>query len=324
MTPDAGCVPLWCTTVHSFLIGASHPQELVTAAAEAGCYGIAITDRDSLGGVVEAWQQVLESRTAGSDGEHARRESPLQLLIGAEVTVAATEEMVADDKATVAATEATVADDKATVAATEATVAATEATVAATEEMAGSAVPPSYRVLLYAAGAVGYGNLSELISHGRLRRPKGESLVTPEEVRRFSADVLMIWTEDSGDETALTEILPAFSGRAWIGISRHFRPGDQDTEMRLRQWAHRLDLPIVALPHVLYHDPARREVQDVLTCIRAGTTLDDSAETLLPNASFTLPTPESMTFVYRDHPQWVAETRRIADRCTFLLSEIQY
>lgn len=310
MTPDAGCVPLWCTTVHSFLIGASHPQELVTAAAEAGCYGIAITDRDSLGGVVEAWRQVVELRTAGSDGEHPRRESPLQLLIGAEVTVAVDKAAVAEDKAAVAETESAVAEDN--------------AEPADTKAAAGGAVPPSYRVLLYAAGAVGYGNLSELISHGRLRRPKGESLVTAEEVRRFSADVLIIWTEDSGDETALTEILPAFSGRAWIGISRHFRPGDQDTEMRLRQWAHRLDLPIVALPHVLYHDPTRREVQDVLTCIRAGTTLDDSAETLLPNASFTLPTPESMTFVYRDHPQWVAETRRIADRCTFSLSEIQY
>ncbi|MEX2444827.1 MAG: error-prone DNA polymerase [Alkalispirochaeta sp.] len=296
MIPESECVPLWCTSVHSFLIGASHPQELVTAAADAGCYGIAITDRDSLGGVVEAWQQVTELGRENPVRESASREStPRQrsprLLIGAEVTVAVTKPGEEFDLSGEA--------------------------VAAT-------VPLSYRVLLYASGAVGYGNISELISHGRLRRPKGESLVTAEEVRALSGEVLMIWTEDSGDETALQELLPAFPGRAWIGISRHFRPGDQDTEMRLRAWAERFDVPIVALPHVLYHHPSRREVQDVLTCIREGTTLDDSAETLLPNASFTLPTPDSMAYVYRDQPQWIAETRRIADRCQFSLSQIQY
>ncbi|MFW5826832.1 MAG: error-prone DNA polymerase [Alkalispirochaeta sp.] len=278
MTPRTEFVPLWCTSVHSFLIGASHPQELVATAAAEGCYGIAITDRDSLGGVVEAWQQVAE----------LPRETPLHLLIGAEVTVAA------------------------------------EVPVEGGAGQTEAALPPSFRILLYAAGAEGYGNISELISRGRLRRPKGQSLVTPAEVREFSTDVLMIWTEDSGDETALKALLPAFPERSWIGISRHFRPEDEETERRLRAWADRFGVPLVALPHVLYHHPSRREVQDVMTCIRTGATLDEAAQELLPNASFTVPTPDSMAYMYRDHPQWVAETRRIAEQCRFSLSEIQY
>jgi len=252
----------------------------VSTAAAGGCYGIAITDRDSLGGVVEAWQQVKE----------LPQEQALRLLIGAEVTVAVDG----------------------------------PAAPSHTQHAVGVTLPPSFRILLYAAGAEGYGNISELISRGRLRRPKGQSLVTLEEVREFSTEVLMIWTEDSGDSIALEALLPAFPGRVWIGISRHFRPGDDDTERRLRAWAARFGVPIVALPHVLYHDPSRREVQDVMTCIHAGTTLDESAQTLLPNASFTVPTPDSMAYVYRDHPQWVAETRRIAEQCHFSLSEIQY
>ncbi|MFW5693941.1 MAG: error-prone DNA polymerase [Alkalispirochaeta sp.] len=293
MTPVPECVPLWCTSVHSFLIGASHPQELVATAAEVGCYGIAITDRDSLGGVVEAWQQVAE----------LPQEQSLHLLIGAEVTVAAVGQGGAHS-----GEEPSHARQMRPHAG----------------ELPVDARPSSFRVLLYAIGVEGYGNISELISRGRLRRPKGHSLVTPEEVRELSTDVLMIWTEESGDERAFQELLPAFLGRVWIGISRHLRPGDQETEMRLRSWAERFDVPIVALPHVLYHTPSRREVQDVMTCIRGGTTLDDSAETLLPNASFTVPTPTSMAHVYRDQPQWVAETRRVAERCTFSLSEIQY
>jgi hypothetical protein len=85
MMPNEECAPLWCTSVHSFLIGASHPQELITAAAEAGCYGIAITDRDSLGGVVEAWQQVTELSQEGageggtSSGQERRADAPPSL-----------------------------------------------------------------------------------------------------------------------------------------------------------------------------------------------------------------------------------------------------
>ncbi|WP_404385753.1 error-prone DNA polymerase [Caenispirillum salinarum] len=44
------------TTNFSFLHGASHPGELVTAAAALGLSAIAITDRNSLAGVVRAWE----------------------------------------------------------------------------------------------------------------------------------------------------------------------------------------------------------------------------------------------------------------------------
>lgn len=44
------------TTNFSFLHGASHPAELVTTAAALGLSAIAITDRNSLAGVVRAWE----------------------------------------------------------------------------------------------------------------------------------------------------------------------------------------------------------------------------------------------------------------------------
>src|SRR6478735_7317171 len=63
---------LHCRTNFSFLEGASHPDELVQTAAALGYAALAITDRNSLAGVVRA--------------HAAAKQVGLKLLIGAEVT----------------------------------------------------------------------------------------------------------------------------------------------------------------------------------------------------------------------------------------------
>ncbi len=67
------CVELHCKTNFSFLEGASRPEELVDRAARLGYAGLAITDRNSVAGVVRAHV------AAGKIG--------LKLIIGAEVTM---------------------------------------------------------------------------------------------------------------------------------------------------------------------------------------------------------------------------------------------
>ena len=69
----AGCyAELHCRTNFSFLEGASHPDELVNRAAELGLAALAITDRNSVSGIVRAH---VAAKSAG-----------LKLLIGAEIT----------------------------------------------------------------------------------------------------------------------------------------------------------------------------------------------------------------------------------------------
>src|SRR5438132_8897645 len=65
---------LHCKTNFSFLEGASHPDELVNRAAQLGYAGLAITDRNSVAGVVRA--------------HVAAKKVGLKLIIGAEVTPA--------------------------------------------------------------------------------------------------------------------------------------------------------------------------------------------------------------------------------------------
>src|SRR6478609_7933051 len=62
---------LHCKTNFSFLEGASHPDELVKRAAELGYAALAVTDRESLAGVVRA--------------HGAAKDLGFKLLIGAEL-----------------------------------------------------------------------------------------------------------------------------------------------------------------------------------------------------------------------------------------------
>ncbi len=70
----SGYAELHCRTNYSFLEGASHPDQLVNRAAELGLAALAITDRNSVAGVVRAH---VAAKAAG-----------LKLLIGAEITPA--------------------------------------------------------------------------------------------------------------------------------------------------------------------------------------------------------------------------------------------
>jgi error-prone DNA polymerase len=67
-------VELHCKTNFSFLEGASHPDELVNQAARLGYTGLAITDRNSVAGVVRA--------------HIAAKKIGLKLIIGAEIVLA--------------------------------------------------------------------------------------------------------------------------------------------------------------------------------------------------------------------------------------------
>ena len=54
-------VELHCKSNFSFLCGASHPDELVQRAAELGYAGLALTDRESVAGVVRGFAPAKEA-----------------------------------------------------------------------------------------------------------------------------------------------------------------------------------------------------------------------------------------------------------------------
>ncbi len=80
----------------------------------------------------------------------------------------------------------------------------------------------------------------------------------------------------------------------------------------------------VVTNRVLFHEPSRRMLQDVVTCIREGTTIDDVGFKRDRHADRYLQTPAEIERLFAKHLDAVAMSVAIADRCRFNLDELSY
>ena len=93
---------------------------------------------------------------------------------------------------------------------------------------------------------------------------------------------------------------------------------------RLEETARAARVPTVATNDVLYHAPECRMLQDVVTCIREGCTIDNAGFRRERFADRFLKPPAEMARLFERHPDAIARTTEIAERCTFSLSELEY
>ena len=186
-------------------------------------------------------------------------------------------------------------------------------------------------IVLLACDRAGYANLTNLITDGRLRSPKGESMVRWREVCERADGLLALWGGETSLIAGLTDpvfvardLKDAFGDRLFAMLTRHRRAEDVAAERRVRERAARFSIPTVAAVEVLYHNRARRDLQDVLTCLRHGVTLSTAGNITKANAEHGLRSPYAFSLLYEDDPASVARTEIIAGHCTFSLDEIRY
>lgn len=186
-------------------------------------------------------------------------------------------------------------------------------------------------IVLLAMNREGYAHLCRLISKGRLRSPKGVSQVSWEEVCEHAKGLIALWggpesllAKDEEPEKVADDLRDAFGDRLYALLSRHREWGDVRLERRLRDRAEAYGIPTVAGMEVLYHTRARRDLQDVVTCIRHGTPLAKAGTLIRGNAEHELRTPYGFGMLYRDDRDSVIRTAAVAERCAFSLPEIRY
>ncbi|MCB9507513.1 MAG: error-prone DNA polymerase [Myxococcales bacterium] len=186
-------------------------------------------------------------------------------------------------------------------------------------------------VVLLAMDRVGYGNLCGLITCGRRRAPKGSAAVTWAELASHAGGLIALWGGEGSaiaasewDATRGERLKEAFADRLYVLVTRHRAAPEVEVEARVRSRAAGLGAPIVAGVEVLYHERARRDLHDVLTCIRHGVTLADAGRRLRPNAEHDLKAPVGFAELFADDAAAVARTQEVASRCTFTLDEIRY
>ena len=114
--------------------------------------------------------------------------------------------------------------------------------------------------------------------------------------------------------------------REWFGpdavyveLQQTFLQGDGARNQTLAVLARELAVPLVATNDVRYHVPERARLQQALAAARRNTTLDGALPFLHPNAHCCLKPPNAMAQLFRDYPEAIANTVRIAAQCRFNL-----
>lgn len=257
---------LQVATNFSFLRGGSHPEELVARAQQLGLEALAVTDRNTLAGVVRAH---VEAKKLG-----------MRLIIGCRIDLADA---------------------------------------------------PS--LLIYPTDRSAYGRLSQLLTLGKRRAPKGDCYLTLADVAaRAEGQVIAIIPPERHDRATIADFIKRLlvmkeslkPARLFLAAQHLYRGDDRRWLGRLQAIGEGLDLPLVATNDVLYHEPERRALQDVLTCIREKTTISEAGLRLAANAERHLKAPDIMARLFEGYEEALANTLVIADACRFSLDELSY
>jgi error-prone DNA polymerase len=258
---------LQVTSNFSFLRGASHPEELVDQADAYGYKAIAITDRNSLAGVVRAYAAAKKKNI---------RLIPacrLDLLDG-----------------------------------------------------------PS--LLAYPTNIKAYAQLSNLLTTGNRRTEKGKCDLYKADVYQHAEGILFIaippsvlnkhFEFDASFKKQLQEYKTVLKDALYIAATKHYSGNDAKQLHRLYQLSEQLHIPLVATNDVHYQHPLRRELQDIVTCVREKCTIYNAGFKLHPNAERYLKPVDEMHRLFRQYPDAIRRTQQIEEACTFSLAELKY
>jgi error-prone DNA polymerase len=169
----------------------------------------------------------------------------------------------------------------------------------------------------------GYKNLCELLTQAHLRSAKGECAVNWNELSEFAGGIVPLLGSAS---VSRAQFLIGVFGRenVYVEIQRHFLRGEDRINQQLCDLAEQHRLPVIATNGVQYARPCGRQVLDVFTCIREHIHLDAAGKLLTQNAERHLKSDAEMREIFRDRPDAIENTARLADRLEFSLENIGY
>jgi error-prone DNA polymerase len=258
---------LQVTSNFSFLRGASHPEELVEQAAALGYTAIAVTDRNTLAGIVRA--------------HVAAKKNGIRFIVGCRLDL-----------------------------------------------LDG----PS--LLAYPTDRAAYSLLCNLLTKGNLRTEKGKCDLYKADVYANAKGIKFIavppselntsFDFDESFKQSLHDYRKQLGEHLYLSASRYYRGDDNKYLFRLSQLSSQLQIPMVVTNDVHYHEANRRELQDIMTCVREKCTINNAGFKLHPNAERYLKPVDEIQRLFRHYPDAIQRTVEIADLCRFSLESLQY
>lgn len=300
MSVEPRYVDLQVTSNFSFMRGASHPEELARTAISKGHAAVALTDRNTMAGVVRSHVACRENGARfipgcrldllsvpewrWGEGEHDWHLPPKEVRDygGAD----------------------------------------------------GHEAPDGPSLLVYPTDRQAYARLCQLLTLGKRRAPKQQCFLTVADVAEAAKglmaialvpEVALLQEQDAAAFLKrLMQFKDIFGDTLSMAACAHARGDDARRLWQIAQMAEQSCVPMVAVNDVHMHIPSRRPLLDVLTCIRTHCTVDDAGLQLQKNGERHHKPPLEMRRLFADHLLALTRTVEIAEACTFNLKELAY
>ncbi|MCA9729082.1 MAG: DNA polymerase III subunit alpha, partial [Candidatus Eisenbacteria bacterium] len=286
-----GFVHLHTHSHYSLLSGACRIDDLVRSAKELGMESIALTDQGNLFGVVEFYE--------------AAQAAGIRPIVGCELYLSPRE-------------------------GTGGTATATTHHVHGNghgpDPSGREPVPPA--LVLLAKDDVGYRNLMKLSSFGYLEGHGVKPTVTRDQLAEHAAGLIALSGSWNGEisqhllagrfdqaRTAGLWYREVFGSDCYLELVDHGLPEHRVLVARLVDLGRELDLPLVATNHVHYLAEHHADAHDALLCIQSGALQSDESRFRFSTREMYLKTPEQMQDLFREFPEAVANSERIAEQC---------
>jgi error-prone DNA polymerase len=185
-------------------------------------------------------------------------------------------------------------------------------------------------LLAYPVDREAYGRLSALLTVGNLRAEKGECHLYKADVYTHKKGIKFIIVPpdelnarvdfDNGFMQTIKEYKAELNGSLYIAATHLYNGNDAKRLARLSK----LGIPMVAVGDVHYHELARRELQDILTCIREKCTIHTAGFKLHANAERFIKSVDEINRLFRQYPEAIENALVIAEACQFSLDTLKY
>lgn len=198
-------------------------------------------------------------------------------------------------------------------------------------------------IIAYPSDRIAYGRLCKLLTIGNQRGEKGSSKLFLKDLfgsadpassilhgpnEDFSQGQLFILVPDESNwgltEETLDHLCRRAIGRVWVSGTHRFDGEDRARLNRIDLLARRHGARMIASNDVAYHEPDRRMVLDVVTCIREHVTLHQAGFRLSVNAERHLKPAAIMAQLFAEYPDAIAQTQVFIGRIHFTLDQLKY
>jgi error-prone DNA polymerase len=189
-------------------------------------------------------------------------------------------------------------------------------------------------LLAYPTNLKAYSQICNLLTIGNGRAEKGDCHLYRQDVYDYKDGIQFVvlpppnlndqYDFDPGLKDQLKEYRQQFGIALSLATSRRYQGDDGKYIFRLTQLSKELNIPVVATNDVHYHEPARRQLQDIVTCVREKCTIHTAGFRLHPNAERYLKPIAEMNRLFRQYPGAIKRTQEIVAACQFSLDELTY